>query len=193
MRSAASNRKKGATVANDIRRENHKAAALSPSFKQGGTVTAGNASGINDGSAGVIMMSEKKAVELGAPVLARILSTATTGVDPEIMGIGPVSASKRALAKAGVALDEIQLIELNEAFAAQYLACEKELGLDREITNVNGSGISLGHPVGASGVRLIVTLIHEMKRRNVSKGLAALCAGGGMGTAVVLERQITGE
>ncbi len=168
-------------------------AALSPSFKQGGTVTAGNASGINDGSAGVIMMSEKKAVELGAPVLARILSTATTGVDPEIMGIGPVSASKRALAKAGVALDEIQLIELNEAFAAQYLACEKELGLDREITNVNGSGISLGHPVGASGVRLIVTLIHEMKRRNVSKGLAALCAGGGMGTAVVLERQITGE
>jgi acetyl-CoA C-acetyltransferase len=163
-------------------------AALKPSFKEGGTVTAGNASGINDGSAGVILMSEARARELGVPVLARIVATATTGVDPEIMGIGPVSASRRALEKSGMKLGDMGLVELNEAFAAQYLACEKELGLDREITNVNGSGISLGHPVGASGVRILVTLIHEMMRRDVSRGLAALCAGGGMGTAVVIER-----
>jgi acetyl-CoA C-acetyltransferase len=163
-------------------------ASLKPSFKEGGTVTAGNASGINDGSAGVIVMSAKKAKELGVPVLAKIVSTATTGVEPEIMGIGPVSASARALEKAGLALKDMELIEVNEAFAAQYLACEKALGLDRKITNVNGSGVSLGHPVGASGARLIVTLIHEMKRRNAARGLATLCAGGGMGTAVVLQR-----
>jgi acetyl-CoA C-acetyltransferase len=163
-------------------------AGLKASFKEGGTVTAGNASGINDGSAGVIMMSAKKAKELGVPVLAKIVSTATTGVEPEIMGIGPVSASAKALEKAGMKLADIQLIEVNEAFAAQYLACEKAMNLNRDITNVNGSGISLGHPVGASGVRLIVTLIYEMKRRNFTKGLATLCAGGGMGTAVIIER-----
>jgi acetyl-CoA C-acetyltransferase len=162
--------------------------SLKPSFKEGGSVTAGNASGINDGSAGVILMSAKKAKELGIPVMAKIIATATTGVEPEIMGIGPVSASKKALEKAGLSLSDMELIEVNEAFAAQYLACEKAMGLNREITNVNGSGISLGHPVGASGVRLIITLIYEMKRRNAVKGLATLCAGGGMGTAVVIQR-----
>jgi len=165
-----------------------KLAALKPAFKDDGTVTAGNASGINDSSAGVILMSAKKAKELKVPILARIISTATAGVDPDIMGIGPAPASRKAMAKAGLTLKDMQLIEVNEAFAAQYLACEKELGLNREITNVNGSGISLGHPVGATGVRLIVTLIHEMKRRDVRYGLATLCAGGGMGTAVVIER-----
>ncbi|MGB4269605.1 MAG: thiolase family protein [Spirochaetota bacterium] len=164
-----------------------KLAALKPAFKDDGTVTAGNASGINDGAAGVILMSAKKAKELKVPVLGRIVSTATAGVDPDIMGIGPVPASKKALAKAGLTLKDIHLIEVNEAFAAQYLACEKELGLNREITNVNGSGISLGHPVGATGVRIIVTLLHEMKRRNVQYGIATLCAGGGMGTAVLIE------
>ena len=165
-----------------------KLAVLKPSFKEDGTVTAGNASGINDGSAGVILMSAKRAEELNVPVLARIVATATAGVEPDIMGIGPAPASRKALAKAGLTLSSIQLIELNEAFAAQYLACEKELGLNREITNVNGSGIALGHPVGATGVRLIVTLLHEMKRRDVRYGLATLCAGGGMGTAVIVER-----
>lgn len=164
-----------------------KLAALNPAFKDDGTVTAGNASGINDGAAGVILMSAKKAREVNAPIIGRIISTATAGVDPDIMGIGPVPASRKALEKAGLTLKDIQLVEVNEAFAAQYLACEKELGLNREITNVNGSGISLGHPVGATGVRLIVTLLHEMKRRNVQYGLATLCAGGGMGTAVVIE------
>ncbi|GAB4221336.1 MAG: acetyl-CoA C-acetyltransferase [Spirochaetota bacterium] len=164
-----------------------KLAALKPAFKDDGTVTAGNASGINDGAAGVILMSAKKAREVKAPIIGRIISTATAGVDPDIMGIGPVPASRKALEKAGLTLKDIQLVEVNEAFAAQYLACEKELGLNREITNVNGSGISLGHPVGATGVRLIVTLLHEMKRRNVQYGLATLCAGGGMGTAVVIE------
>jgi acetyl-CoA C-acetyltransferase len=161
---------------------------LKASFKEGGSVTAGNASGINDGSAGVILMSAKKAKELKVPVMAKIVATATTGVEPEIMGIGPVSASKKALEKAGLTLADMELIEVNEAFAAQYLACEKAMGLNREITNVNGSGISLGHPVGATGVRLIITLIYEMKRRNAVKGLATLCAGGGMGTAVVVQR-----
>ncbi|HOJ28434.1 MAG TPA: thiolase family protein [Spirochaetota bacterium] len=164
-----------------------KLAALKPAFKDDGTVTAGNASGINDGAAGVILMSAKKAREVKAPIIGRIISTATAGVDPDIMGIGPVPASRKALEKARLTLKDIQLVEINEAFAAQYLACEKELGLNREITNVNGSGISLGHPVGATGVRLIVTLLHEMKRRNVQYGLATLCAGGGMGTAVVIE------
>lgn len=160
---------------------------LKPSFKESGTVTAGNASGINDGSAGVVLMSENKAKELGVKVLGRIISTATAGVDPEIMGIGPVPATEKALEKAGLKLSDIDLIEVNEAFAAQYLACEKGLGLNREITNVNGSGISLGHPVGASGARIVTTLLYEMKRRSVRRGLATLCAGGGMGTALVVE------
>lgn len=160
---------------------------LKPSFKDGGTVTAGNASGMNDGAAGVILMAEEKALELGVPILARILSVATTGVEPEVMGIGPVSASEKALKKAGLTLDQIELVEVNEAFAAQYLAVEKVLGLDRSITNVNGSGIALGHPVGASGSRIVISLIYEMKKRKNKYGLATLCAGGGMGTAVVLE------
>jgi acetyl-CoA C-acetyltransferase len=162
---------------------------LKPSFKEGGTVTAGNASGINDGAAGLMVMSGQKAQELKLPILARIVSTATTGVDPDLMGIGPVSATHRALQKAGLSLSDIELVELNEAFAAQYLACEKAMGLNRELTNVNGSGISLGHPVGATGARIMTTLLHEMRRRNLRRGLATLCAGGGMGTAVVLERK----
>lgn len=164
-----------------------KLSKLKPSFKEGGTVTAGNASGMNDGASGVLLMEEEKARKLGMPVLARITAVATTGIEPEIMGLGPVEAVKKALAKAGLAQDDLGLLEVNEAFAAQYLGCEKELGLNREITNVNGSGISLGHPVGASGCRLVVTLLHEMRRRNVRYGLATLCAGGGMGTAVIIE------
>lgn len=156
-------------------------------FKENGTVTAGNSSGMNDGASGVLLMSEDKAKELGVPILAKILSVATTGVDADIMGIGPVSASQKALDKAMLTIKDIELFEINEAFAAQYLACEKELGIDRNITNVNGSGISLGHAVGASGSRLVVSLIYEMKKRNNRYGLASLCAGGGMGTAIVLE------
>jgi acetyl-CoA C-acetyltransferase len=162
---------------------------LKPSFKEGGTVTAGHASGINDAAAGLMVMSAQKAHELKMRVLARIVSTVTTGVDPDFMGIGPVSASQRALEKAGLSLSDIELVELNEAFAAQYLACEKAMGLNREMTNVNGSGISLGHPVGATGARIMTTLLYEMKRRNLKRGLATLCAGGGMGAAVVLERE----
>ncbi len=161
-------------------------AKLKPAFKEGGTVTAGNASGINDGAAGLILMSGAKAEQLGLPVMARILGTATTGVEPEIMGIGPVSASRNALAKTGVSLEQIELVEINEAFAAQYLACEKALGLNREITNVNGSGVALGHPVGCTGARITTTLLYEMRRRSAKLGLSALCAGGGMGTALVV-------
>ncbi|MEJ2718697.1 MAG: thiolase family protein [Deltaproteobacteria bacterium] len=163
-------------------------AKLKPAFKEGGTVTAGNSSGINDGAAGLLLMSEAKADQLGAPVMARILGTATTGVEPEIMGIGPVSATTKALQKAAVTLDEIDLVEVNEAFAAQYLACEKLLSLKREITNVNGSGIALGHPVGCTGARITTTLLYEMQKRNAGIGLSALCAGGGMGTALVVAR-----
>ena len=164
-----------------------KLAKLRPSFKEDGTVTAGNASGMNDGASGVILMEEQRAREAGLPVLARIVSVATTGIDPEIMGLGPVGATEKALGKAGLKKEDLGLIEVNEAFAAQYLGCEKALGLNREITNVNGSGISLGHPVGASGSRLVVTLMYEMRRRKVRYGLATLCAGGGMGTAVIIE------
>ena len=160
---------------------------LKPSFKKDGTVTAGNASGINDASAGVVLMSEAKAYSLGVPVLGRIVATATAGVEPEIMGIGPVPATARALEKAGLTLADMDLIEVNEAFAAQYLACEKAMGLNREITNVNGSGVGLGHPVGATGARIVTTLLHEMKKRSAKTGLATLCAGGGMGTAIIIE------
>jgi acetyl-CoA C-acetyltransferase len=162
--------------------------ALKPAFKEGGTVTAGNASGINDGASGLLIMSAKKAGELKVPVMARIVSTATVGVDPDIMGIGPVYATEKALKKAGMKLDQMELIEINEAFAVQYLACEKVMGLNREITNVNGSGIALGHPVGCTGTRIMTTLLYEMEKRDAKKGLATLCAGGGMGTAVILER-----
>jgi acetyl-CoA C-acetyltransferase len=160
---------------------------LKPSFKPGGTVTAANASGINDGSAGLILMSEQKAKELGMKAMARIIATATTGVAPDIMGIGPVSSTRKALEKAGLNLDDMDLVELNEAFAAQYLACEMGLGLNRDITNVNGGGIGLGHPVGATGARITTTLIYEMKKRNSKLGLATLCAGGGMGTSLIVE------
>ena len=164
-----------------------KLAKLKSSFKEGGMVTAGNASGMNDAASGVIMMEEEKAKELGVPVLARIVSTATTGVEPEYMGIGPVSASKKALEKAGLTIEDMDLFEINEAFAAQAVACARELGIDQEKLNVNGSGISLGHPVGATGSRLVITLMYELKRRGQKYGLATLCAGGGMGTAVVIE------
>lgn len=162
-------------------------AKLKATFIDNGTVTPGNASGMNDAAAGVILMAEEKAKELGVPILARVLAVATTGVEAEIMGIGPVSASHKALEKAGLTLEDMELIEINEAFAAQYLGCEKALGLDRDITNVNGSGISLGHPVGATGCRIVISLIFEMKKRKNKYGLASLCAGGGMGTAVIVE------
>lgn len=162
-------------------------ARLKATFKENGTVTAGNASGMNDAASGVILMEEEKAKELGVPILARVLSTATTGVDPEIMGIGPVSASRKALEKAGLTVADIDLWEINEAFAAQCLACQKELGIPLERLNVNGGGISLGHPVGATGSRIVITLLYEMRRRGQKYGLATLCAGGGMGTAVIIE------
>lgn len=164
-----------------------KLAKLKPTFKEGGKVTAGNASGMNDASSGVILMAEDKAKELGVPILARIVSTATTGVRPEVMGIGPISASQKALAKAGLTVDDIDLFEINEAFAAQCIACQKTLGIPEEKLNVNGSGISLGHPVGATGSRLVLTMMYELKKRGGKYGLASLCAGGGMGTAVIIE------
>ncbi len=163
-------------------------AKLKPAFKKDGTVTAGNASGINDGAAAVVVMAADKAKSLGLKPLGRLVSHAVAGVEPELMGYGPVPATQKALAKAKMTLKDIQLIECNEAFAGQYLSCEKLLGLDRSITNVNGSGIALGHPVGATGVRIVVSLLHEMKRRDLTVGLATLCVGGGMGKAVIIER-----
>ncbi|MBQ8562408.1 MAG: thiolase family protein [Firmicutes bacterium] len=164
-----------------------KLAKLKPTFKEGGTVTAGNASGMNDAASGVILMDEDKARELGLPILSRIVSVATTGVRPEVMGIGPISSSEKALEKAGLTIEDMDLFEINEAFASQCIACARELKIDEEKLNVNGSGISLGHPVGASGCRLVVSLIHELKRRGGKYGLASLCAGGGMGTTVIIE------
>lgn len=166
-----------------------KLGALGGAFKKNGTVTAGNSSGINDASAAVVLMAKEKAKDLGLKPMGRILSYAIAGVDPSYMGIGPVPATQKALRKAGLTLRQIQLIEINEAFAAQYLSCERELDLNREIVNVNGSGIALGHPVGATGCRLVVTLLHEMMKRNLGLGLATLCAGGGMGFAVLIERE----
>jgi acetyl-CoA C-acetyltransferase len=165
-----------------------KLAKLPSAFKKDGTVTAGNSSGLNDAAAVTVLMSKEKAKEMGLKPLAKILGYAIVGVDPSYMGIGPVPATRRVLNKAGLSLKDIQLIEINEAFAAQYLSCEKELGLNRDIVNVNGSGIALGHPVGATGCRLVVTLIHEMAKRNLTLGLATLCVGGGLGFAVVVER-----
>lgn len=165
-----------------------KLAKLPPAFKKDGTVTAGNSSGLNDAAAMTLLMSKEKAKEIGRKPLAKILGYAIVGVDPSYMGIGPVAATQKALKKVGLSLKDIQLIEINEAFAAQYLSCEKELGLDREIVNVNGSGIALGHPVGATGCRLVVTLIHEMAKRDLHLGLATLCVGGGLGFAMVIER-----
>jgi acetyl-CoA C-acetyltransferase len=165
-----------------------KLSKLSPAFKKDGTVTAGNSSGLNDAAAATVLMSEEKAREMGLKPLGKILGYAIVGVDPSYMGIGPVPATKRVLNKVGLSLKDIQLIEINEAFAAQYLSCEKELGFNREIVNVNGSGIALGHPVGATGCRLVVTLIHEMAKRDLTLGLATLCVGGGLGFAMVVER-----
>lgn len=163
-------------------------ASLRPAFKNNGTVTAGNASGINDGAAAVVVMSEKKAQELGLKPMARICSWASAGVDPRIMGTGPIPASRKALAKAGLTIEEIDLVEANEAFASQTLEVAKELHLDPEKTNVNGGAIALGHPVGASGTRILVTLLHELGRRQAKRGLATLCIGGGQGIAMVVER-----
>jgi acetyl-CoA C-acetyltransferase len=160
---------------------------LRPTFKEGGTVTAGNASGMNDAASGVVLANEEYAKEQGLPVLGRVLSTAAIGVNPEVMGIGPIDAIKKALSKAHLNIADIGLFEINEAFASQCIACERELGIDRNILNVNGGGISLGHPVGATGTRIIITLLFEMRRRGVRYGVASLCAGGGMGTAVVIE------
>jgi len=163
-------------------------AALRPAFDKQGTVTAGNASGINDGAAAVIMMSAKKAESLGLKPLARIRAYSSAGVDPQIMGMGPVPASKLCLAKAGWKAQDLDLMEINEAFAAQACAVNKEMGWDTSKINVNGGAIAIGHPIGASGCRILVTLIHEMIRRNAHKGLASLCIGGGMGVALAIER-----
>jgi acetyl-CoA C-acetyltransferase len=164
-------------------------AGLRPAFrKDGGTVTAGNASGINDGAAALVLMHADEAARRGAPVLGRVASWATCGVDPAIMGIGPAPASRRALEKAGWTVADLDLIEANEAFAAQAAAVTRELGLDPEKVNVNGGAIAIGHPIGASGARILTTLLHEMGRRDARKGLATLCIGGGMGIALCIER-----
>ncbi|MED2972666.1 acetyl-CoA C-acetyltransferase [Fictibacillus sp. B-59209] len=162
---------------------------LRPAFKKDGTVTAGNASGINDGAAALVVVSRKKAEELGLTPLARIVANASAGVDPSIMGIGPVDATKKVLEKSGITLQDIDLIEANEAFAAQSLAVGKELQFSDEKLNVNGGAIALGHPIGASGARILVTLLHEMRRRENRYGLATLCIGGGQGVATIVENE----
>ena len=161
---------------------------LRPAFKKDGTVTAGNASGINDGAAVLVIMAAEKAKELGLEVLGKITGYASAGVDPSIMGIGPVPAVKKALERAKLKVEDLDLVEANEAFAAQALAVAKELNFDMNKVNVNGGAIALGHPVGASGARILITLLYEMKKRDAKHGLATLCIGGGMGTAVVIER-----
>jgi acetyl-CoA C-acetyltransferase len=161
---------------------------LKPAFEKDGTVTAGNASGINDGAAAVVLMSASEAAKQGKTVLARIVSWAQAGVDPAIMGTGPIPASRAALKKAGWKTDDLDLVEANEAFAAQACAVNKDLGWDTGKVNVNGGAIALGHPIGASGARVLVTLLHEMQKRNAKKGLATLCIGGGMGIAMCVER-----
>ena len=165
-----------------------KVAKLRPAFKKDGTVTAANASGINDGAAALVVMSKEKAEELGITPMATIVSYATGGVDPKIMGVGPVPASRKAMEKAGYTIEDFDLIEANEAFAAQSLAVAKELGFDMEKVNVNGGAIALGHPVGASGCRILVTLLHAMQQKGAKRGLATLCIGGGMGCATIVEK-----
>ena len=160
---------------------------LKPTFKEDGKVTAGNSSGMNDAASGVILMDEDKAKELGVPIIARVLSVGAVGLDPDYMGLGPIGASRKVLEKTGLTVEDIDLWEMNEAFAAQCLACQRDLGIDVEKLNVNGGGISIGHPVGATGARLVVTLVHELARRNQKYGIATLCAGGGMGVAVLVE------
>jgi acetyl-CoA C-acetyltransferase len=161
---------------------------LKPVFRPDGTVTAGNSSGLNDGAAATILMTRKRAKELGLTPLARIVAHAAAGVEPHLMGYGPVPSTQKALKKAAMSLKDIQLIEVNEAFAAQYISCEMGLGLDRSITNVNGSGVGLGHPVGCTGLRIVISLIYEMARRNLEVGLATLCVGGGMGMTTIVAR-----
>lgn len=163
-------------------------AKLRPAFKKEGSVTAGNASGINDGAAALVLMKESKAKELGIEPLATFVASAYAGVDPGTMGIGPVNAVRKVLTKTGLTLDDIDLIEANEAFAAQSLAVKKELAWNTDIVNVNGGAIALGHPIGASGARILVTLLYELKRRNTKTGLATLCIGGGMGIAAIVQR-----
>ncbi len=164
-----------------------KLSALAAAFKEGGVVSAGNASGINDGAAAVVVTTRERCRSLGVPPLGRIASWGVAGVDPDIMGIGPVPASRQALHRAGLEVKDLDLAEINEAFAAQYLAVERELGLDREKSNVNGGAVALGHPVGASGARLALTVLHELRRRQGRYGLASLCIGGGQGIAMVFE------
>ncbi|VVE79261.1 acetyl-CoA C-acetyltransferase [Pandoraea sputorum] len=163
-------------------------AGLKPAFSKDGTVTAANASGINDGAAAVVVMSAKRAEQLGLTPLARIVAYANAGVDPSVMGIGPVPASQRCLARAGWKASDLDLMEINEAFAAQALAVNKQMGWDTSKINVNGGAIAIGHPIGASGCRILVTLLHEMARRDARRGLASLCIGGGMGVALAVER-----
>jgi acetyl-CoA C-acetyltransferase len=163
-------------------------AGLRPAFDKAGTVTAGNASGLNDGAAGVVLMTADKAKQLGLTPLARIASYATVALDPSIMGMGPVPASQKALQRAGWKPQELDLLEINEAFAAQACAVNNEMGWDTSKVNVNGGAIAIGHPIGASGCRILVTLLHEMQRRNAKKGIASLCIGGGMGVALCVER-----
>jgi acetyl-CoA C-acetyltransferase len=162
-------------------------AALKPAFQKDGSVTAGNASGINDGAAAMIVMTTKKTQAIGATPLARILSYASTGVDPKIMGIGPVPAVRKALERADLKIEDVDLFELNEAFAAQSIAVVRELGLDSSKVNVNGGAIALGHPIGASGARVLTTLIYALRARKLRYGIASLCIGGGMGIAMVVE------
>jgi len=184
--------KKGEVVCDQDEYIKHNASAeglakLGTAFKKGGTVTAGNASGINDGAAALVVMSKEKAEELGIKYIATIKGYASAGVDPKIMGVGPIEASRKALKNAGMEIKDLDLVEANEAFAAQSLAVVKDLGLNPEIVNVNGGAIAIGHPVGASGARILVTLLYEMMKRNSKRGLATLCIGGGMGTSVVVE------
>ncbi len=163
-------------------------AKLRPAFKKDGTVTAGNASGVNDGAAMLIICSKEKAEELGLPIMAKITGYGSGGVEPEVMGLGVVPAAKLAMSKAGIVASDLDLIEANEAFAAQAIAVCRDLELDLAKTNVNGGAVALGHPIGASGARILTTLLYEMQKRDVKKGLATLCIGGGMGTAIVVER-----
>ena len=163
-------------------------AGLRPAFDKTGSVTAGNASGLNDGAAGVVLMSAKRAEQLGLKVLGRIASYATAGLDPAYMGMGPVPAARKALERAGWKPADLDRLEINEAFAAQACAVNTEMGWDTRKVNVNGGAIAIGHPIGASGCRILVTLLHEMQRRDARKGIASLCIGGGMGVALTIER-----
>jgi acetyl-CoA C-acetyltransferase len=185
--------RKGDTIVSDDEYIRHDASAetmakLRPAFAKDGTVTAGNASGINDGAAALVVMSASEAAKRGLTPIARIVSFATAGVDPAIMGTGPIPSSRKALSRAGWKIDDLDLIEANEAFAAQACAVNKDLGWDTSKVNVNGGAIALGHPIGASGARVLTTLLHEMQKRDAKKGLATLCVGGGMGVAMCVER-----